>query len=113
MLNLFFFYQADEVARSFERVHSSRMRDVDDGYIVDFEDDVVDLETAVDRRRPAGDDLCDADGWVVTDVGVVCAPGNAETQAGIASLQNYLFVVPTLVAIRLHGNKKRKSANET
>ena len=94
-------YQSNEVSGSFESVDGGRMRDVNDRDVVNFENDVVDLEAAVDGGGPAADDLRQANGRIVGQVRIVRPTGDAEAQARVAPFQNNLFVVPTVVPIRL------------
>ena len=77
------------------------MGHVDDGNVVHFQDGVVDLEARVNGGRSAGDDFRDAYRRIVADVRIVRAAGNAEAQAGIASLQRHFFVIPRVVAVGL------------
>ena len=71
------------------------MWNVDDRDIVHFQDDVIDLHSAVDGRRTARDDLCQTDGGIIADVRVIGAARDAETQTRAASFQNDFFVLPS------------------
>lgn len=87
-------HQSDKVAGLFERLDGGRMRHVDYRYVVDFQYDVVDLESAVDGRRTTWNDFRQADGRVVADVRVIRTAGDAETQTGAATFQYDLLVFP-------------------
>lgn len=106
-------YQSDEVAGSFEGVDSGRVGYVDDGHVVHFEDDVVDLEPAIDGGRATADDLGDANGRIVANVRIVRAARDAESQAGIAAFQHHLLVVPRFVAIGLQPIPKHQDASNS
>ena len=61
-----------------------------------LDNDVVDPEPFVVGCCAARDQFGDVDGRVGADVGVVDATGDAEPEAGAASLQNNLIVLPVV-----------------
>ena len=88
-------HQTDEVAGLFESVDGRRVGHIHNGDLIYFKDHVVYLQPAVDGRRAAWDDLRQADGWIVADMRVIRATGDAETETRVASLQNDFFVLPS------------------
>lgn len=94
-------HQFDGVAGFLKRVHRHRVGYVNDWYIVNGQNGVVDFQTAIGRCRSSGYELRDVDGGVVADVRVVGAAGDAETQAGATPFEDDLFVFPFIVAVYL------------
>lgn len=98
-------YQLDGVAGPLERVYSGRMRYVDDGHVVHLQYRVVDTQTPVRGRGTARYELGDVNGGVVAVVRIVRAAGDTETEARASPLQNYLFILPVIVAVHLKAQK--------
>ncbi len=88
-------HQTDEVTGPFERLDGGRMGNVHNRDIVHFQNDVIDLHSAVYGRRTARDDLRQADGRIIADVRVIGAARDAETQTRAASFQDDFLVLPS------------------
>lgn len=100
-------YQLDGVASPLERVYGGRMLYVDDGHVVHLQYRVVDTQTSVRGRGTARYELGDVNGGVVAVVRIVRAAGNAETEARTSPFQNYLLILPVIVAVHLEAQKCR------
>lgn len=81
------------------------MRHVHDGHVVHLQYRVVDTQTPVRGRGTARYELRDVNGGVVAEVRIVRAAGDAETEARASSLQNYLLILPVIVAVHLEARK--------
>ena len=77
------------------------MRNVNDRNVINFENNIIDLQTSIHSSGSSGDDFRNTNGWIVSNVRVVCAARDAESQARTSTFQNNFFVIPSFVAVGL------------